>query len=392
MTPCRCPSAYAKGHAEARQVDPDAADNYVRHAMIGDPELDPVMVELAGLPRADLTRFVSAGIERKAEVLRGAPRALQDFFEGIEDVPAWVDFESLDPGVRAFHANTVPILAAFVAGTLIEGFATLIAKSFVKTGRVIDKGSRRLRQNNRHQAEIFHPGGLRRDGDGWKLSVRVRFVHAQVRHLLADSGEWDGEAWGIPISAANLGYAIACFSERTLKHSTALGGRYSPEQREGYCAVWRYVGHLMGIPEAVLYTTEEEARHMFRIGFLCEPDAGDESVIMSNALINSAPLVAGITDPAERSVLVNRLIFPISRALIGSELADSLRFPPCTKLNAQGILFLYRLGEMLKGSFPRLFGDKTSTLEKLFEASWHDPAGLNYSLPDHVHAERSSDW
>ncbi|MYG26014.1 MAG: DUF2236 domain-containing protein [Boseongicola sp. SB0677_bin_26] len=392
MTPPRFPSAYAKGHARARLVDPDAADLYVRHAMIGDPELDPVMDELAGLPRADLTRFVTAGIEREPEVLRGAPRALRDFFEGIEDVPAWVDFASLDPGVRAFHANTVPILAAFVAGTLIEGFATLIAKSFAKTGRVFDKGVRRLRQNNRHQAEIFHPGGLRRNADGWKLSVRVRFVHAQVRRLLADSGEWEEDAWGIPISAANLGYSIACFSERTLTHSRALGARYSPEQREGYFAVWRYVGHLMGIPEAILYTSKQEAWSMFRIGFLCEPDADDESVIMANALINSAPLVAGITDPAERSALVNRVIFPISRALVGSELADSLRFPPCTKLNAQGTLLLYRLGQGLKGSFPRLFGEEMSTLERLFEASWYDPAGMNYSLPDHVHAERSSDW
>ena len=198
MMPGGPPSAYAKGCARARQVDPDAADNYIRHTMIGDPALDPVMEELARLPRADMTRFVSAGIEREAEVLREAPRALRDFFEGIEDVPGWVDFASLDPGVRAFHANVVPILAAFVAGTLIEGFATLIAKSFVMTGRVIDKGSRRLRQNNRHQAEIFHPGGLRRDADGWKLSVRVRFVHAQVRRLLAGSGEWGRGCLGHP--------------------------------------------------------------------------------------------------------------------------------------------------------------------------------------------------
>ncbi|MDE0211392.1 MAG: oxygenase MpaB family protein, partial [Boseongicola sp.] len=386
MTSPRFSSAYAKGHARALLVDPDAADNYVRHAMIGDPELDPVMEELAGLPRAEMTRFVTAGIERKPDVLRGAPRALRDFFEGIENVPAWVDFASLDPGVRAFHANTVPILVAFVAGTLIEGFATLIAKSFVKTGRVIDKGARRLRQNNRHQAEIFHPGGLRRDADGWKLSVRVRFVHAQVRRLLAESGEWDEDAWGVPISAANLGYSIACFSARTLIHSSALGARYGPEQREGYCAVWRYVGHLMGIPGAVLYTTEQEARHMFRIGFLCEPDADEESAIMANALINSAPLVGGITDPAERSALANRLIFPISRALVGSELAHALHFPPCTTLNAQGTLLLYRFGARLKVSFPRLLGEEISTLERLFEASWYDPTGLNYSLPDHVYA------
>ena len=392
MTPGRPPSAYVKGHARARPVDSDAADSYVAHTWIGDAELDPVMEELAALPRPEMNRFIAAGIDHEAEVLRDAPRALRDFFDGIDDAPDWVDHASFDPGIRAFHANAIPILAAFVAGSLVEGFATLIAKSFFMTGRVIDKGARRLRQNNRHQVEVFHPGGLRRESDGWKLSVRVRFVHAQVRRLLAGSGEWDADAWGVPISAANLGYAIACFSARTLVHSTALGARYSPEQRESYCAVWRYVGHIMGIPGTILYTTEEEARHMFGIGFLCEPESGDESVVMANALINSAPLVAGISDPAERSALANRLIYPISRGLIGSELAERLRFPACTRLNAQRALFLHWLDTRFKARFPRLLTGGASTMEKLFEVSWYDPEGLDYSLPDHFDTERSSQW
>ncbi|MXW85897.1 MAG: DUF2236 domain-containing protein [Boseongicola sp. SB0673_bin_14] len=391
--PGRLPSIYVNGYAKARSVDPRAADNYIGHTWFGDVELDPVMEELAELPRAEMNRFIAAGIDRRPEVLREGPKALRDFFEGIDDAPDWVDHASFDPGIRAFHANAVPILAAFVAGSLIEGFATLIAKSFFMTGRVIDKGARRLRQNNRHQVEVFHPGGLRRDSDGWKLSVRIRFIHAQVRRLMAASGEWDVDTWGIPISAANLGYAIACFSSRTLVHAIALGGRFSPEQRESYCAIWRYTGHIMGIPESILYTTEEEARHMFRIGFLCEPDSSDESVVMANALINSAPLVAGISDPAERSALANRLIFPISHALIGSELAERLRFPACTRMNAQRTLFLHWLDTRLKAGFPRLFkGGGASTMEKLFEVSWYDPTGISYSLPDHYETERSSQW
>ena len=83
------------------------------------------------------------------------------------------------------------ILAAFVAGVLIEGFTTNIAKSFFITGRVHDQGIRRLGQNNRHMIEIFLPGGLDRQGDGWKLSVRIRIIHARVRHLLNDSEDWE---------------------------------------------------------------------------------------------------------------------------------------------------------------------------------------------------------
>ena len=386
------PSAYVDGYARARAIDQDVADNYIRHTTIGDPALDPVLEELAELPRADMHRFIAAGIDRNAEILRIAPRALRDFFEGIDDAPTWVDYQTFRPGVRAFSANAVSIFAAFVAGTLIEGFATLISKSFFMSGRVMDKGVRRLRQNNRHQVEIFFPEGLRRENDGWKLSVRIRFVHAQVRRLLAGTGEWDVDAWGVPISAANLGYAIACFSARTLAHSAALGGRFSREEHEGYCAIWRYTGFLMGIPETILYTTEEEARHMFRLGFLCEPDPTDESIIMSNALINSAPLIAGMSEPAERISFVKNRIYPISRALVGSDLANQLCFPASPMLRSRRILYLHRLDTWLKRTIPGAFKDSESTMEQIFKASLYDPEGITYNLPDHINSDLSSRW
>ena len=151
------------------------------------------------------------------------------------------------------------ILAGFAAGVLVDGFGTLIAKSFVMTGRVFDSGVRRLRQNNRHFLEVFFPGGLERAGDGWKLSVRIRFIHARMRRLLHDSGEWDTEAWGVPINSAHTGYAAACFSARTIKHSESVGVSYTQEERDSIMAVWRYTAYLMGIPETILFTNEAEA-------------------------------------------------------------------------------------------------------------------------------------
>ena len=136
-----------------------------------------------------------------------------------------------------FHRNSQLVLAAFVAGVLIEGFTTNIAKSFLITGRVRDQGVRRLGQNNRHMMAIFLPGGLYRDGDGWKLSVRIRIVHARLRRLLSNSEDWDTEAWGMPISAAHLGYAISAFSARLLMHMKTLGAEYNDEEYKSFMAV-----------------------------------------------------------------------------------------------------------------------------------------------------------
>ena len=148
----------------------------------------------------------------------------------------------------------------------------------------------------------------------------------------------------------------------------------------------------MGIPETILYTTEEEARHMFKLGFLCEPDPTDESVIMSNALINSAPLVAGISEPAVRIALVKNRIYPISRALVGSDLANQLCFPASPMLTSRRILYLHRLDTWLKRTIPGVFKDSESTMEQIFKASLYDPDGITYNLPDYINSDLSSRW
>ena len=205
------------------------------------------------------------------EALRDAPASLREFFEDASTVPDWVEFSEYRPGIRMFHRNSKLVLVAFVAGVLLEGFTTNIAKSFYITGRVRDQGIRRLTQNNRHMMDIFLPGGLDRDGYGWRLSVRIRIIHARVRRLLSDSDDWEPEAWGLPISAAHLGYAVSAFSARLLKHMKTLGAEYSAEEAASFMAVWRYTGYLMGIPETILFRDEEEALKLYDVGLMCEP-------------------------------------------------------------------------------------------------------------------------
>ncbi len=41
------PSAYSESYRRARSSDPHEVDRYIRHTAIGDPELDPILEELA---------------------------------------------------------------------------------------------------------------------------------------------------------------------------------------------------------------------------------------------------------------------------------------------------------------------------------------------------------
>ena len=385
------PSAYVDGYARACALDREAADNYIAHTHCGDPVMDAVVEEMAPLPQRQVHQFIQAGMQEDRHGLRNAPQLLRDFFiDAPQPDPDWLDRDAFGPGIRAFQRNSVLVLSAFVTGVLVDGFSTLISKSFVQTGRIFDNGVWRLKRNNRHQMEIFLPGGLERYGEGWKLSVRIRFVHAQVRRLLGRTAEWEHDAWGVPISAAHLGYAVACFAARTVKHSMSLGARFSTEERAGFHAVWRYAGYLMGIPETILFADESHALRMYRIGSICEPPPTPEAIIMANALINSAPLVANIDDPVERKKLVRKVIYPVSRALIGKELADQLNFP--RNRATPFPLLAYRIDQYIQRLRVRFRREGPRNFSTLLEASAYDDAGLTYRLPNHAHDERASQW
>ena len=269
-----------------------------------------------------------------------------------------------------------------------------ISRSFVITGRLREQGVRRLRQNNRHVLEIFMPGGLERYGDGWKLSVRLRLVHAQVRRLLTrDLDDWDSDAWGTPLSSAHMGFAASAFSARCLRHSRQLGVRFSAEESHSFMLVWRYAMHIMGIPDALLPSNESHALKIYEIGSVCEPPPDFESIIMANSLINAAPQVLGVSDDSEKKELL-QLAYTVSRALIGNKMADQLKYP---KYKHRTLLLGAWAQTRLNYVIDRLFRGRShqrrfNHFVYMMSAAAYDEAGISYRLPDHVYAERSENW
>ncbi len=386
------PGEYTEGYARGRATDPERAANYVAHTTVGDPLADAMVVDLDALGPEESSRLIRLGMHGDDEnALRDAPATVREFFESIAEPPDWVDLPSFLPGCRMFHRNTRLVLAAMVGGVLVEGFSTNIARSFFLTGKLRDQGIRRLKQNNRHMLEIFMPWGMERHNDGWTHSVRVRLVHARIRQLIANSNEWNVGELGTPISAAHVGFAVAAFSARCLQHLEKLGAKFNAEERRSFMAVWRYSGYLMGIPESILYRDEAEALEVYRIGLVCEPPPSLESVVLASSLINSAPLFAGLTERQARRKLAG-YIAEVSRALIGNEMADLLKYP---ESDARGVLWRFRVLNRVEKLMNLLSQDrsrKNVNLTTILDVSMFDNEGISYKLPDHVHAEESSQY
>ena len=388
----KIPSAYRSGYEKARALNPELAAKYVEHTAVGDPEADDVVDALASFDQREAHRFIQAGMEQDSKALADAPLALREFFERIETPPPWFDPDSVHAGCRAFHEYSDLFIPAFFVVTL-QNAATLISKAFYTTGRVkTTHGLRRIRQNTRHFIEIMLPGALEPHGEGWKLSVRIRLVHAQVRRFIRVSGNWDEAEFGVPLSAAHLALSSANFSATMLWQAERLGARPGAESRASFMQIWRYASWLIGSPEPLLFEGDESrTAELHRIATACEPPPGDESAVIANALVNAVPQVAGVVDPVEQRKMALH-VFRVSRALLGNEVADRLRFP---RQRTAGLLAWLRWKRGIRGVAhrlaPRMAGHwRGNNFAFLLDASMIPD--LSYRLPDRLEAEKTSPW
>ena len=117
----RVPSDYTTGYERASALEPEIASNYIAHTVIGDPEADAAVEQLATLDPQDADRFIKAGMDQDDDNLADAPPALRELFENLKSPPDWVDPSGFMPGIRMFHRNSQLVLGAFVGGTADRG-------------------------------------------------------------------------------------------------------------------------------------------------------------------------------------------------------------------------------------------------------------------------------
>ena len=388
------PSCYRAGYEVARARDPDFAEAYIRHTTVGDPAADAVVEELAAMGHEGRWhQILGEAIENYENPPEGTPESLRRLLEEVAVSPDWYDPDVAMLATRAFVRNAEVVLAALSTGAIVEGFATLISKSFRIRGRIMLNGVRRLKQNLLQLVEQYLPGGVEPGGDSWRLSLRIRLVHAQSRRLVRNAAEWDEATYGLPLSAAHMALGAASFSGRLMQHVAALGGDFSAEEREAYVHVWRCTASTMGIPAALMFNDEASAVHAFEIASLCEPPPDDDAIIMASSLINSTPVLLGFTESDTRRREAS-CYYQMSRELVGDRLADAFRYPKPYWFKLLPLLRVKHRAERFAArvlpAWSRVHGLQSFNL--LLKVSNLQRFEVSYRLPTTVHDEDSREW
>lgn len=299
------------------------SDSYRRYLNAADPAADAVAEAFAKLPAGRGRQMLELALAQGITAVADAPPALLEFFAQIDALPAWADWKYIDRGGMLFLRSGLVGIAALSLACLPMMYRSPAGnKPLVFTGQLLRRAPRRLAETARFMLETSRPGGLHHGAEGFKMTVRVRLMHAQVRRLLRQSGRWNA-AWGAPVNQlymAGTGITLSVVFLRTLRR---LGVLVSRADAEALLALWRYSSHLIGVMPELQCSTEAEGARV--IEFMAEyEDAPDDDSRALMQAVMTAPYMPGL----ERYAWRVPMAYDLSRDLVGEVLADALGYPP----------------------------------------------------------------
>lgn len=290
----------------------------------GDPLADALVADIvkmeSGHGMAMLGRAISQGID----AVENAPPSMRAFFEQVDTVPNWVDWEKMKLASAALlHAGGLGVFCMACYVTPLFYVHPLANKPLTFTGNLKQRAARRGRETCRFVFETFMPRGLERRADGWATTVRVRVMHAYARHHLLNSGRWDGDQYGTPINQTYMA-SMSCFlSAGWLRGLKLLGIYLSEAEKDAVVHLWHYSAHLMGIDPAMQFADEKAALDFWETYEELRPEPDEDARQLVRALLDAIPEVLEAAD-AKRAVHLPHFGEAMSRYLLGSKLANQL--------------------------------------------------------------------
>lgn len=342
-----------------------------------DPLADEVIKDFAKLAPGKGFKQLEQALSKGVHAVADAPDSLRALFHAVDHVPPWVDWSRLERAGRTFFRSTAAGGIVLGAKSLALGYCAPAGnKPLVLTGRLQGDMSRRLAETGRFAQATCAPNGLRRDQSGFSITIKVRVMHAQVRRLLLESGQWDDAAWGAPINQHDMLATMLLFSLVFIDGIRQFGVPVSDEALTDYLHLWRYAGYLMGVEEGLLPTDEASARRSETFIVQTQGAPDDDSRALIRALVET-PLAQAKT-PLQSLAAQHQvyLTHGFLRELLGGDMADALGLSRTAYRHAiPTVRWLVRLGGFLARPIPGARAWAEASGKRYWEAAIEDGAG-----------------
>ncbi|GAC58386.1 hypothetical protein GOHSU_38_00250 [Gordonia hirsuta DSM 44140 = NBRC 16056] len=264
---------------------PERVDQMAQGLMVGDHLADAVVAEFFAL--GDRTWEQTVGALDTPFDTEGLPPALTAFLESVTTPPPWYDAAMVRAGAAAWwrfgSLQSSTLYQSLIYGYQARGFT----RPLVETGRLTTGTWDRVYSTARWVALATAPDMMEIGAPGWVETVRIRLVHAMVRHHLVARQGWDVAAWGVPINQTYSQFTITSgFLALPLRVAKDLGLRYSPAELEAITQLWRWIGSVMGVQDPRLPANFDDATAIYQlaIDFQMEPD--EQARVLVKALLD----------------------------------------------------------------------------------------------------------
>lgn len=273
--------------------------------------------------------------------------ALRTYLAAGRQLPDWADAAKVERAEAIFMEQGPLSCTLLFCASLPECYVMPhLAEVLHIAGQLEQHTEHRIRQTAAMIFPVMMKGGLMSpDGAGVAQVLKVRLIHATIRHLIlrgdpsrvrgrverqaAPAGGmhaalmahgWDVERQGLPCNQIELAYTLLTFSYSFLKGLRTMGLGLSPADEEAYLHAWNVMGHVLGVRRELMADTMDEAAALFeRIQAQAPAQVGplDPRPALGAALMQT--MARSIALPVVRGLPV-----PLTRWLIGPAVADAI--------------------------------------------------------------------
>ncbi len=237
---------------------------------------------------------VLAGWKAGANVPAQVAEPLEAYVKAGMVLPPWADAAKVLRGETLFMDYGMLSCTLLFCSSLPECYVIPDLSAVLHVAGQLEKHTEyRIRSTAAMIFPVMMRGGLTTpEGGGVAQVLKVRLIHATIRHLIlrgdphdADlMGEvaplnpdmaadnmhqalfehgWNTARDGVPCNQEELAYTLLTFGYVFLRSMRKLGLGFSVEDEEAYLHTWNVMGHILGIERALMPDTMEQAATMF---------------------------------------------------------------------------------------------------------------------------------
>jgi hypothetical protein len=225
--------------------------------------------------------------------------ALHTYVQAAQRLPDWADPVKIQRAEVVFMDYGALSCVLLFCASLPECYVLPdLAAVLQDTGQLVQRADYRIRATAAMVFPVMMHGGLTdTSGTGVAQVLKVRLIHAMVRHLilrgspeaalqstaaghipaLADSGQcpcpnlyqtlfargWDTQDRGLPCNQQELAYTLLTFGYVYLRSLRRLGLGLPPADEEATLHAWNVVGHVLGIQRSLMADSMAQAEALF---------------------------------------------------------------------------------------------------------------------------------